>query len=79
LREQLRGVSYTVEAGEATVVCRKVGVGRGMGNRRPRGAGREGDLAKDLEVTKLVGFVERSQDWRVRERQGGSKDNVRTE
>ena len=77
-RDPLRGVSYTVGAGEATVVCcgvLEVSVGeRGRGCWGLGSAARSepGVPGEDLEELKLVGFVPMSGDFgvgRVRKRE----------
>lgn len=59
-REQLRGVSYTVGAGEATVVCRKGERGKRCPRLEGFSARRGARPGEDLDETKLVGFVESS-------------------
>jgi hypothetical protein len=56
-RDPLRGVSYTVGAGEATVVCRKRNEGEAAGRGGRAACGGPGE---DLGELKLVGFVEMS-------------------
>ena len=64
-RDPLRGVWYTVEAGEATVVCRNgvSEVSEGCKGLREVG-GSAASLGEDLGELKLVGFV-RSGDFGV--------------